>query len=109
LLGLPQEVRNKIYRHVLVYGRSIPITPDFCGTPGLIRTNRQLHEETMNIWLHHNIFILHVRDCCPVAPQGFFIGNKHQRHWLYQAPWLTYTWSGEHHWDNLRDWLRIYH
>ncbi|KAK4613860.1 hypothetical protein CLAFUW4_09136 [Fulvia fulva] len=109
LMGLPQELRNQIYRLALVDINKIPITRASHTTPGLTRTSHQLREETYAIYLEENIFVLNIHDFGPVAPKTFFIGKNHQKHWLSQVACLDYTWSGEHKWANLKSWLQVYH
>lgn len=108
ILDLPIELRMQIFRHALVENDKIVIIRVLSVTPGLTRTNRQVREETMEIFLQENVFVLNIHDFYPVAPENFFIEKERLRHWLSKVAHLDYTWSGEHNWTNLRAWLQIH-
>lgn len=65
LLGLPPELRNKIYRDAVVQNQPINITLEgsphrghFTITPPLTTVNRQLRHETRPIFLEENTFAI---------------------------------------------------
>lgn len=65
LLGLPPELRNRIYRHAIVSQQPINVTLEgsphrghFTITPALTAINRQLRRETRAIFLEENTFAI---------------------------------------------------
>ena len=108
-MGLPMEVRRKIYRYVLVEADVIRIMPASSTTPGITRTSRRIRGESMRVHLKENVFVLRVHSCYPIAPENFFIKDERPRHWLSRVQHLTYMWSGRHDWANLKWWLRLHH
>ena len=56
LLGLPGELRNRIYRYVLVSDETIHIDPDCFQQPALLRTCTQVRNETSSIYYKENDF-----------------------------------------------------
>lgn len=61
-LELPPEIRQKIYAHNLCFEREISVYLYPRGfttkppTPGLLRTNKQVYRETVNVLYSQNIF-----------------------------------------------------
>jgi hypothetical protein len=70
-LGLPSEIRNKIYEHVLVDQESInPWTRPYPSrplTPELLRANKTIHRETSSLLYAQNHFYLTAHDSDVVA------------------------------------------
>lgn len=68
LLGLPGELRNRIYRLVVVEDERIEMTPidpylvlDIkYKLPGIIHASRQLREEARSIYFGENSFAVHI-------------------------------------------------
>lgn len=65
LLGLPPELRNKIYRHAIMSQQPINVTLEgsphhghLTITPPLTIVNRQLRHETRPIFLEENTFAI---------------------------------------------------
>jgi hypothetical protein len=57
LLGLPRELRDKIYKHAIVSDEPVfigPIDKCFVGIPPLTETSRQLRHETHRMFLEQN-------------------------------------------------------
>ena len=104
LLGIPGELRNKIYRYALVEPEKIRLGQCHCcylgleqpfHRPGLLRTSRQLRDEAEDIYYKENTFSTCV----------WRLSRPHPGHWVYhkgvtveiQDPGATpsdeYTWS----------------
>lgn len=66
-LNLPGELRNKIYRLVLVKSKAFTVKLQFGGsrTTSLMRTNKQIYQETSSIFYEENTFCF---------PQSLFVG-----------------------------------
>lgn len=71
LLTLPPELRNSIYRYVLVPRGSFMITKDNYMQPPLLRTCRQLRQEASGIYYEENYFKIDCRDFDFTADLGF--------------------------------------
>lgn len=76
LLALAPELRNDIYRHVLVSDAAIDIGSESSATqPSILQTCRQIREEAESIYYHENIF------AATASPYG--MGNYLRVHgWL---------------------------
>ena len=108
LLGLPAEIRNKIYRYALVEQAPIDITEHSCVEAALTRTSRQLRFETQPIYSKENQFKFYVVDCKPQVPRCW------TEYWLWKAhgkPGFTVVLeiSGGLNWTNLLGWLKACH
>ncbi|KAK5732640.1 hypothetical protein LTR17_010321 [Elasticomyces elasticus] len=61
LLGIPPEMRNRIFELVLVEKHANRLYEDtwgeHCIRPDLLRTNRQIRDEATPVWYGANIFI----------------------------------------------------
>lgn len=62
LLSLPPEMRNRIYRYVLLETEPIRTTPSRTPPPqpGLLSTCRQIRKESLDIYYQENKFKIHV-------------------------------------------------
>lgn len=70
LHGLPPELRNQIYHHILIKAEPIDVTADF-KQPALINTCRQIRSETIEMWYRGNRFRTDVVDCDGSLWRGF--------------------------------------
>jgi hypothetical protein len=104
LLGLPGELRNRIYRYALVQHDRIIIDKNDgngCMQPGILRVCRQLRQEITKIYYEENTFRLNIYDC-RLEPQP--------KHWIWKTGeqlWMSS--SGEPMWSNLIEWMRRIH
>ena len=52
------EIRNEIYRLVLVFSRAVSIEPSIHGQRSLLQTCQQIHEEATMIYYNQNAFFI---------------------------------------------------
>lgn len=102
ILGMPERVRQKIFRLALIEHEPIHITSSSHKQPALLRTCQQLRLEALWIFENFNTFCIEVVDCQPVVPKNY------NSHWARQVLCKLET-SGEPKWDNLKKWLKSYH
>ena len=79
LLGIPAELRNRIYRYALVVlddhlCNEVYIDEDNYHMPGILRASRQLRDEGTQMYLEENSFVLGMNDF-KFAPQ--------RQHWIW--------------------------
>ncbi|KAF2094378.1 hypothetical protein NA57DRAFT_60425 [Rhizodiscina lignyota] len=82
LLTLPAEIRNMIYRHVLISNGMLAIWKEIAvEEPALLRTCRQVRREARTLFFSENEFISysHNREIGPILK--FF--QKHSLHFTY--------------------------
>ena len=66
-LSLPPEIRNNIYRHLLIHRKPVKLGPSFrIGDTNLLCTNKQIYSEAREIFYHENVFLV---------PEALFTGN----------------------------------
>lgn len=103
LFTLPAELRNEIYRLVLLSQSRITIGARNHEQPALLRTCRQLREETSSIFYDENRFLTRVQDMRMVIPAS---------HWCItriRAPNFSAHMSGTMSWSNTLKWLERYY
>ncbi|KAK4623594.1 hypothetical protein CLAFUW4_05285 [Fulvia fulva] len=111
LLGLPGELRNKIYSLALVSESDITVTATGPSQPPLIRTCHQIREEALSVYYTDNSFTLRVQDHNGVALEHFsllrrqyFDGTRGDR-----LSKTTVQRVGKRSWKNLLAWLEAAH
>ncbi|KAF2771335.1 hypothetical protein EJ03DRAFT_38981 [Teratosphaeria nubilosa] len=128
LLELPGEVRNKIYRKVLVedYKQypgfvTISIPVQRSTVPGLLLACKQIRDETVPIYYCENAFGIQCPDFDCAQSMWFCTKRKHlmQKHRLRrldQSPWtrdgaieVYYKFTGTSSWRNILVWLENFH
>ena len=62
LLGLPAEVRNRIYRFALIENDVLELSATSPTPPGLLIVSKQIREETVAMYYTENRFILVIVD-----------------------------------------------
>ena len=62
ILALPPELRNKIYRFILVSGNEIRLAGDARSQPAILRVNRQIRQEAISIYYSENEFRINIID-----------------------------------------------
>lgn len=105
LLGMPGEIRNRIYRLSLIEPSLIFVKSKRSAVePGLLRTCRILRKEATPIFHHENIFRTWVRKCR-------IAGKRY--HWLWKLQGVPcerigLVYEGKPSWSALKAWARIY-
>lgn len=103
LLTLPAELRNAIYRLVLVVDIYVEVDDHDHHTHSLLRTCRQLRKEASSFFLDENIFWIIFTDLRARMPI---------QHWAVlcvEKQRIALVTVGSMHWNNLKQWLKIYH
>lgn len=104
LLTLPGELRNVIYRLVLLSDKRIKIDKTHRKMPSLLRTCQQIYAEARSIYFGENSFQVTVRHLRPIIPR---------RHWILSTKKmrvdLCINLIGKFDWENLMSWLACYH
>lgn len=70
ILGLPAEIRNRVFSYVVVQDAAIVVTGDGPREPALLSTCTQIREETLTVYYTLNSFLLIVTDfdALPLMP-----------------------------------------
>lgn len=109
VLSLPPELRNEIYRYVLVKepGRRIILTPGRPSQPALLCTSRQLRKEAIGIFFSENHFTIPVIDY-DLRPCIFIrtLNDKYRAEGIRNC---RYPSHGYTNWDNLLASLEVLH
>jgi hypothetical protein len=71
LLKLPGEIRNNIYRLVLVSSKTVPVKPSLCRQRSLLQTCYQLRDEASKIYYSENTFSISSQRCIDKGLSGF--------------------------------------
>lgn len=110
LLDISGELRNRIYREVLVLPESVHVASTGYEHPALLHTCKQVRQEATSIFFQENVFAFAIDrfDSTPLirfrnrAPSMALIGGPFQ-----QGPWLR---DQSPNWQNLEEWLnQFYH
>ena len=113
LLGLPAEIRNRIYMHVLVTTtKYLPIEIDSTGPrqPGLLSCCRQIREEAIHIYYTLNWFEIIVYDCDAVAIQRpHALIAKYCKAPSQHEDRGFVDYRGNPSWSNLVNWCKAFH
>lgn len=102
---MPAELRNRIYRDVLLEDE-VTVDDNSHLQPGLLRACRQLRNEATRIYYEEKAFILRVFDLRLSIPS---------HHWLMvdvprvPMPRMRLLVGGAMHWDNLVEWMKRLH
>lgn len=102
LLTMPPEIRNEIYRLVLLEDQ-VTVNDTSHTTPALLSTCRQLRKEASPIFQQENKFVLDV--------DSFQMGLT-LHHWLRHgnpSAGFSFEFRGKMNWSNLKLWLQKYH
>ncbi|KAI6860594.1 hypothetical protein KC338_g6905 [Hortaea werneckii] len=105
LLTIPGELRNVIYRLVLVSEERIKVDKRHRKMPPLLRTCQLVYAEARSIYFGENSFQVTVRHLRPII-------SRH--HWLLVSRTkmrvdLNINLIGKFDWENLMSWLSRYH
>ncbi|KAI7233939.1 hypothetical protein KC330_g5070 [Hortaea werneckii] len=103
LLTVPGELRNVIYRLVLLSDERIKIDKTHRKMPPMLRTCQQIYAEARSIYFGENSFQVTVRHLRPTVPGHHWIFDKETRLDLYVKL------IGKFDWENLVSWLSWYH
>ncbi|KAI6818822.1 hypothetical protein KC340_g14061 [Hortaea werneckii] len=103
LLTIPGELRNIIYRLVLLSEDRIKIDKRHRKMPPLLRTCQQIYAEARSIHFGENSFQVTVRHLHPTVPSHHWIFNQQVRLDLHVKL------IGKSDWENLVSWLSCYH
>lgn len=103
-LSLPAELRNMTYKFALIEVNGIDLIPAL-KPPGLLATNHQIRQESLQIWYIENDFPVHVYECdisliYALEKHACMVGQVPITH-VYYAWQLT-----DVGWDNLMVWCR---
>ena len=109
MLGIPGELRNRIYQYVLVEGEGrdnddggIYIDDNNYQLPGILRASKQLRDEGIDIYLNENYFTLRIRNLKFAPQRQHWIWNKIYHEYLFQQHF------GNRSWTNFKEWLKEY-
>lgn len=97
LLDLPGDLRNRIYRFVLVSGEEIEVESTGPGEPALLRTCKTTREESIDIYYSENFFNIQIADWNGRALLPF-MQQQMARKVVTMACFEVY---GARNWDNL--------
>nr|OQO28107.1 hypothetical protein B0A51_05306 [Rachicladosporium sp. CCFEE 5018] len=99
---LPGEIRNMIWRNVVVQG-SISVTSEGPGEPALLRVCRQIRRETLRIPHTENDFLVRIvhYDGAALAP----FARQHERYGDATSNFRMVM-TGNPNWENLLKWLK---
>ena len=110
LFKLPGELRNRIYRDVLVVpgGEFINVTSTGYDRPGLLSTSKEIHAEALSIFYHENKFRTHIRayDSTPLLRLKKAVQSLRLKRDFHST---STTYGNPPSWKNLLLWLRRYH
>lgn len=98
LFSLPGELRNQIYRLVLVQARSVRLKPDHNSEPSLLRICRKARREATRIHREENRFrviVVHLDST---------VLCRNPSHWAYDI--IAIQILGGYNWPNLKTWLK---
>lgn len=101
-LGIPGELRNLIYRNILLQPGMIRVSSSTPSQPAVLLTSRRIRTEALPIWLAENTFKVDAWDMRLSVPS-----NYHQ-HWLSRVQHKNFfiTMRGKKDWKNLKGWLK---
>ena len=107
LLELPPEIRNQIYRYVLVlrWPRRVRVSKETSVQPALLQTCRQIRQEASDIFKRDNDIALFVAGS-KIEPQP--------QHWLWSVPRiyrLCPSCDSEYppNWSTMELWCKVVH
>lgn len=105
LLGLPAELRNRIYRFALIKPKSIDIDKIKWPThqPALLKTCKQIRREALGLFYFENRFCARIDDWDPVVKDRF---SRLMVTYNTKSPQLSHCFKGDPSWPNLLKWLR---
>lgn len=102
LLNLPGELRNRIYRYVILDDDEIEVTSKGPGEPALLRTCTEIRQESIGLYYCENEFDLRIEHWNGLALLPFMMqyakyGRSHQT-----TPCrLYFVFTGDTNWDNM--------
>lgn len=103
LMGIPGEIRNRIYRFALINDKSVRLDREACAEPALLSASRQIRKEARPIFQKENLFTIHVHDfVAPTKPHWIWYSEVPQER-------IYITMCGDPIWNNLCTWLQDYH
>lgn len=100
-LGIPGELRNQIYRHLLLCPEGVLVTPEEHIQPNILMINRKIRKEAKGIFQQENEFYIEVFNLRPYYPQP--------SHWaarLNYIMWFCSDGTGIRS-GNLQKWLEL--
>lgn len=105
LLSLPPEIRNMIYRFVLVEGNIHMRPGNIPEQPGLLQVNTQIRRETLRTYYQENHFNWHIwafdaRECISWCQSSSDRRYSSIRSWTLEGP---------RNWSNLLNWIEASH
>lgn len=105
LLGIPGELRNQIYRLILVQDDPIKLTPTDHEQPALLRTCKQIRDEATSIFIEENQFSHEIISCEPIIPKldsGYWLWNDYGEG---KRPRVQASLTRLPVWANLIEWI----
>lgn len=104
MLGIPGELRNRIYRLTLITSddhHRIKIVSPNHDQPALLKTCRQIRSEALKIFEAENGFAISVINLRPITPQG--------AHWAHRVNYkFTLVHGNQLIFSNLKAWIKAY-
>ena len=107
LTRLPGELRNKIYRLVLVSPKEIELEGDGCKQPALLSVSRQVRRESITIYYNENVFRSVVQDLAGAPGEKLFAvmrSYRGERRNNFQKVIMK-----SRNWGNLLAWMKVRH
>ncbi|KAK5124413.1 hypothetical protein LTR85_001630 [Meristemomyces frigidus] len=104
LLGLPAELRNRIYMLALLESDAVTINKNNYIQPGLLRTCRQVRSESSGLYYTLNTFRIDVTDCDFRADRTF---KQHAA--KFKAKMQLTGQAGRSSWGNLVKACKVCH
>ena len=111
ILGLPAEVRNRIFRFALLEADQIELSASSPIPPGLLSVSKQIREETLYLYYGENHFTIVMvdYDIQAVMP-SFRVQNRHFKpHGKAGCGVVSFDCRGVPNWQNFVEWCRLVH
>lgn len=110
LLDLPPELRNLIYRSVLVQNRDIDVRSQGFDVPPLLSTCKKIRKEARSIFYYENTFAVEVYDFDTIIFHHFMRSLKERSSGFHEQPSAVLNpRSTRPHWPNMLRWLELDH
>lgn len=102
LVSLPAEIRNQIYKNVLVESEPIDVnSSNIPAEPGLLRVNRNIRNEARHFYYNDNLFLFTVYNYDGILLVRWLGSSEFRQHSKWQVHY-----EGLPNWANLLAWLK---
>lgn len=108
LLGLPAELRNRIYRFALIEPKTIELDKSKwpAHQPAVLKTCRQIRHEALGVFYFGNKISTEILAWNPAVKDKF---NQLMTTYGTKSPQLSHYFKGGPNWANLLGWLKAVH